>query len=87
MCLIRLCKINFKESPQTVLEARQAENVKRGLHREFGGKCPKDLHADCKETIMQLEAKIKSLEEELSSLKKGYLVTNEITTFTSKKLN
>lgn len=51
------------------MEARHAENIKRGLHREFGGKCPKDLHAECKAEIASLTEKIKELEKENEQLR------------------
>ena len=53
------------------MEARHAESIKRGLHREFGGKCPKDLHAECKAEITLLKEKITELENENEQLRNG----------------
>lgn len=56
---------------ETVKEAREVQKIKRGLHMEFGGKCPKDIHAGCKTKVSELEEKINKLEYELQQHRNG----------------
>ncbi|KXJ18225.1 hypothetical protein AC249_AIPGENE20398 [Exaiptasia diaphana] len=56
---------NLQKYPvcSTVAEARALQKQKE--HPQFGGKVPKDLHADCKSTIQKLKDEIEQLKAKL----------------------
>lgn len=52
-----------EKAPRTVAEAKLLQNQKR--HPQFGGKCPKDIHSECRKTIESLRNETEDLKLKL----------------------